>query len=292
MRLLLIIVILFQFSSGLNAQLVDLVRLEYTTIPGSGSDFEFNRKRFAFNYPFKLKNEAYMFLGLEYNAINLEFKDEIMEFDQTKTDEFRLLDLNFTYTYKIDDDWRFAARVIPGFSSNLEGDGFLFEDTFLSGTMVFIKDKKDTKEVSKPFRLIVGIAYSGTSGIVFPIPFVSFYKKFHPKWSYNLGVPTTNLQFHASNRVRVKLLGQLDGFTSNLQQGLLVNDKRLAERMRMSLILVGMRYEYKITNYIESYFNATHSLRTRIQMRANRRNILSFDKRKVFHFTLGVRFKL
>lgn len=293
MRLFIAIFLTTIASLQLSAQLVDLIRLEHTYIPSEGSSFQFNRTRFAFNYPVQLKKPgSYFFFGLDYSAIDLEFTDQISEFDQSKTDKFKVLDLNFTYTYKIDNDWRFAARVVPGFSSNLEESGFLFDDTFMSGTMVFIKDKKDSAHVKKPFRIIVGMAYSGTSGIVFPIPFVSFYKKFHPKWSYNLGVPTTNLQFHASEKVRVKLLAQIDGFTSNLQEGLLINDKRLAERMRMNLILVGMRYEYKLTKNIESYLNVTHSLRTRIQMRANRQNILTFDKKKVFHFTAGIRLKV
>ncbi|MEP1096089.1 MAG: DUF6268 family outer membrane beta-barrel protein [Cyclobacteriaceae bacterium] len=292
MRAVLTTICLLLIWSIANAQLVDIVRVEYTSVPGVGSDFDFNRKRIAFNYPVKLKNETYLFFGLEYSAIDLNFKDSIPNFDQTKTDEFRLLDMNLTYTYKIDENWRFAARLVPGFSSNLVTNEFLFDDTFISGTMVFIKDKKASTDVSKPYRIIVGVAYSNTSGVVFPIPFLSFYKKFHPKWSYNLGVPTTNIQFHASERFRLKFLGQLDGFTSNLQEGLLVNEERLAERIRMNLVLVGLRYEYKLTHNIEMYLNTTHSIRSRIQLRANRRTFLSFTKRKVFHFTGGIRLKI
>lgn len=292
MRLILSFVCLLLLLPFVNGQLVDIVRVEYTTVPGIGSDFEFTRKRIAFNYPVKLKKEAYFFFGLEYSVIDLNFNDSIPNFDQTKTDEFRLLDVNLTYTYKIDDNWRFAVRLVPGFSSNLVTSKFLFDDTFISGTMVFIKDKKAATDVPKPYRIIFGVAYSNTSGVVFPIPFLSFYKKFHPKWSYNLGVPTTNLQFHASERVRFKLLGQLDGFTSNLQEGLLVNEERVAERIRMNLVLVGLRYEYKLTHNIEMYLNTTHSIRSRIQLRANRRTFLSFEKKKVFHFTGGIRLKI
>ncbi len=292
MRSILCAFCLLLLAFSVNAQLVDIVRVEYTSVPGIGSDFDFNRKRVAFNYPVKLKKDTYFFFGMEYSAIDLNFDDQIMQFDQSKTDEFRLLDVNLTYTYKIDDNWRFAARLVPGFSSNLETNEFLFDDTFISGTMVLIKDKKAAEDVKKPYRVIFGVAYSNTSGVVFPIPFISFYKKFHPKWSYNFGVPTTNLQFHASERVRLKFLAQLDGFTSNLQEGLLVNDERFAERIRMNLLLVGLRYEYKITHNIEMYLNTTHSIRSRIQLRANRRTILSFTKKKVLHFTTGVRLKI
>ncbi len=280
------------FCSIANAQLVDIVRLEYTKVPSAGSDFDFSRQRFAFNYPVKLKDEKYIFFGLEYNAIDLNFNDSVPNFDQTKTDEFRLLDINLTYTFKMNENWRFAARLVPGFSSNLETNEFLFDDTFISGTVVFIKDKKASKDVPKPYRVIVGMAYSNTSGFIFPIPFISYYKKFHPKWSYNLGVPTTNLQYHASERFRLKMLAQLDGFTSNLQEGLLINDERFADRIRMNLLLLGLRYEYKLTHNIEMYLNTTHSVRSRIELRATRENIFSFAKRKVFNFTGGIRLKI
>ncbi len=292
MRLIVGIICLSCVCSFSSAQLVDIVRLEYTTVPSIGSDFDFSRQRFAFNYPIKLKDEKYLFFGLEYNSIHLNFKDSIPNFDQTKTDQFRLLDVNLTYTFKINDNWRFAARLVPGFSSNLVTKEFLFDDTFVSGTVVFIKDKKASKEVIKPYRVIVGMAYSNTSGFIFPIPFISYYKKFHPKWSYNLGVPTTNLQYHANERLRFKLLGQLDGFTSNLQEGLLINDERLADRIRMNLLLLGLRYEYKLTHNIEMYLNTTHSVRSRIMLRATRENILSLAKQKVFNFTGGVRLKI
>ena len=280
--------------SDANSQLLDLIRIEYTTVPAQSADFEFQRKRFMVNYPIKLKEEGtYLFVGLDYSSIDLEFKDNVNTFDRTQTDDFSLLDVNIVYTTPVDENWRFAARIVPGFSSNLEGKNLLFEDMFLSGAMVFIKDKKEAPGVPKPYRVILGMAYSGTSGIIFPIPFVSYYKKFHPKWSYNLGVPTTNLQFHASEKVRFKVLGQIDGFTSNLQDELLVNNDGLAERLRMSLILVGLRYEFKIAKNIEFYLNTTRSLQTRIQFRASNRNtILQLDKNKVFHFSSGIRLKI
>ena len=292
MKVFLAVCVAFFSLSFSYGQLVDIARVEYTVIPGKSSDFNYNRKRFAFNYPVKVKKDAYFFFGLEYSQVDLEFKEEPSAFDASQTDDFRLMDINLTYTYKIDEDWRFAVRLVPGWSSNLESGDFLFDDTFLSGTMVFIKDLKASKDVKKPNRLIVGVAYSNTSGVIFPIPFVSYYRKFHPKWSYNLGVPTTNLQFHASERVRVKLLGQLDGFNSNLQNGLTVNEDLNAERFRLTMILMGMRYEYKVTHNIEWYLNTTHSLNTIIQLRKTRDNLYTLPQSKVWHFTTGLRLKI
>ncbi|MEQ9405744.1 MAG: DUF6268 family outer membrane beta-barrel protein [Cyclobacteriaceae bacterium] len=292
MKVLICLFVSLLSATAVNSQLLDLLRIEYTNALGDDSNFDFQRKRFLFNYPVPTGRTGYLFLGLDYSAIDLDLHDEVSGFDKTRTDDFRLLDFNLTYTSLINDDWRFAARFVPGFSSNLEGTGLLFEDVFFSGAVVFIKDKKESSDVLKPFRIIMGLAYSGNSGIVFPIPFLSFYKKFHPKWSYNVGVPVTNLQFHATELFRIKLFGRLDGFNSNLQDGIMVNVTESANRIRMSLVLAGFRYEYKLAERIELYLNTTRSLTGRLQLRNGRDNILRLDRANVFHYNGGIRVKI
>lgn len=291
MRINLSIILTTLIALSTHAQLLDLVRLEYTTVPGSNSNFDYQRKRVLFNLPIKVKEDAYFFAGIDYSSIDLNFSETISSFDQDKTDQFRLLDLNLTYTFKVH-DWRFAARLIPGFSSNLEEGGLLFDDTVLSGVIAFVKDKKQNSDKAKPYRIILGMAYSGNGGIPFPIPFVSFYKKFHPKWSYNIGVPTSNLQFHASDKVRFKVFSTLDGFNSNLQDGLVVDGTRTAEQIRMSLILLGLRYEYNLAKNVEMFVNTTRTLNPRVQLRSGRKNIFALDQQGAYHFRGGIRLKI
>ncbi len=292
MRLITFIILLVAAQSICQAQLADLIRLEYSKVPADDSGFEYNRQRFLFNYPVKLKEGTYIFMGVDYSSIELDFEQQITAFDQQKTDRFRLLDVNFTFTYPIDEDWRFAARLVPGFSSNLDSRSLLFEDMVISSAIVWIKDKKEAPDVPKPFRIIFGLAYSGNSGIPFPIPFVSYYKKFHPKWSYNVGVPTVNLQYHASERWRFKLYGRVDGFNSNLQNGLLVNDETLAQRINMNLFLGGLRYEYNIGQNLELFVTTLYIFRNRIQLRRVRNNILELDGSERFHYKTGIRLKV
>lgn len=275
-----------------NSQVLDIARIEYTYIPSDESGYTFQRKRFLFNYPMKLQKDAFLFVGLDYSSIDLEIREEVSSFDQKKTEDFRLLDLNLSYTSKINDDWRFGARLVPGFSSNLEGRSLLFDDAVMSGAIVFIKDKKGALDVPKPFRIILGLAYSGNGGIPFPIPFISYYKKFHPKWSYNVGVPTTNFQFHLSERVRLKLFSQLDGFNSNLQEGLSVNGTQEADQIRMSHILCGLRYEYKIADHLEFYFNTTRSVYTRLELRNGREDLTLINRNNLIHLKTGLRVKI
>ena len=274
-----------------SGQLADLVRIEYTLLPAGQEGIQFSKKRILFNYPVKLKNEAFLFLGLDYSRIDLTLDQQISEFDQNEIVDFQLLDFNIGYTFQINKDWRFAARVVPGLSTNFNGKGLLFDDAAISSDILFIKDKKGDNAVAKPFRLIVGLSYSSNRGFPFPLPFISYYRKFHPKWSYNVGIPLSNFQYHWSERFRVKLFAQLDGFTSNLQQPFLVSGMT-AERLRESLIIGGLRLEHKFGQRLELFVNSAYIFDNVIQIRRNSRELFELNGNNKFHFRTGIRLKI
>ncbi len=63
------------FSHQLFAQLNDLARIDYTTIPKDGSDIAYSRIHGLFNYLIKLKKEdEYLLLGLDYSNIDLRIE--------------------------------------------------------------------------------------------------------------------------------------------------------------------------------------------------------------------------
>ncbi len=286
-----ITLILLFLSSCIYAQLSDLARIEYIGLPeGNTNGSSFSRFRALVNYPIQLKEDTYLFVGLDYSYIDYNVDESLVNFNPQEINAFQLLDLNIGYIFKINDDWRFGARVQPGFSSNLKARNLSFEDAIISGDAVFIKDKKDN---DIPYRLIIGISVSGKGG--FPIlPFISYYRKFHSKWSYNLGVPKINLQYHASSKHRIKLVVRLDGFRANLQRGIEVGpNQEVANRFRQQLVVGGLRYEYKFTDHIEYYINSSYILSNSIELRDRSRNTLSeIPEDNSLYIKTGIRFKL
>lgn len=274
-----------------NAQFLDLARLEYTYVPGDQSSIDYRRARFVFNYPFKLKEDVYFLVGLDYSSIRASYNDDISSFDGEPSDEFTLLDLNLTYTFPMKNDWRFAVQLTPGLSSNFETT-FEMDDMVPSGIVLFIKDRKDSNGAKKPNRLFLGAAYSGSSGVPFPIPFVRYYRKIHPKWSYNLGAPVSNLQYHASERLRLKLFATLDGFNSNLQRDQVLTTGEGFNRVRFNMILLGTRYELKFSEHIESFLTITRSVNPVVQLRLDRNRVLSLPADNVMHYRIGIRCKI
>ena len=285
--------VLILFSTLASAQLNDLARIDFTILPAGNSDIEYNRIRALFNYPIKLKKEGtYLFLGLDYSHINLIMGDS-PSFDKKEIDGFQLLDLNIGYTTPLKNDWRLGVRLTPGFSSNLTANDLTFEDIVLSGDIVFIKDKTKDETVAKPWRLMLGVSYSGNRGFPFPLPFISYYRKFNPNWSYNIGVPKSNLQYHISENHRLKLYAELDGFTSNLQRGVLVNNNEVAESINISLILGGLQYEYHINDHLEFYARSSYIFSNSVNLRDDgKNNIESLDNSNSLYLRTGIRFKI
>jgi len=286
-----IFLILLLYSTFANAQLSDLAGIDYTYIPTVKSDVEYSRLRGLFNYPIKLKKEGtYLFLGIDYSNIHLRSNREF-PFDTRDLNDFQLLDFNFGYTTPLNDTWRLGVQFKPGFSTNLAADALSLEDVVLSGTVVFIKTGKEY--YGKAQKLVLGVTYSGNSGFNFPLPFISYFRKFDPKWSYNLGIPKTNLQHYFSEKHRLKAFAQLDGFTSNLQREVPIIDGEAANTINLSLILSGLQYEFHFTEHLQFYARAAYILSINDELRDKGRNsIFSLDSDAKIYLRTGVKFKI
>ena len=292
MRIRFLIFFLFSISFFSQAQLSDLARLDFTFIPNKGSDVEYTRSRFLINYPIKLKKEGeYVLLGIDYSNVHLRFKSDELPFERSLLNDFKLLDFTIGYTKPLNNGWRLGVRFQPGISTNLTAKNLNSNDLVFSGDVVFIK--KFENDFDKPSRLIVGLSYSQNRGYVFPLPFISYYKKFRPDWSYNLGIPKTNLQYHLSDKHRFKLFGQLDGFTSNIQNGALVNGTDTAEIINMSLINGGLQYEYHFTNHLQLDLRAAYNFSLNNKLKDGSNNTLfTIDNDSRSYFRAVLRFKI
>jgi len=288
------LLLLLLLSGVAQGQISDLARVEYTVLPRNNSTLAYNRIRTLFNYPIRLKKEgAYWVAGIDFSYINTANKKNTLPFDIEKLSSFSIFNINNGYTAKLKNNWRYGIRLQTGFSSNLSEDKLKFEDIAFSGDLVFIKNNKDNPKVKKPNRLIIGISLSQNRG--FPIlPFILYYRKFHKKWSYLLGVPKTNIQYHINTKNRLKLIARLDGFSANLQQEITIpNQQGSATRFRNRLIIGGIRYEHKFTKHLEYYINGSYILDNAYELRDEDLNtFFDFTNLSKFYLKSGIRFKL
>lgn len=272
------------------AQLLDIAKAEYLYVPGTSGNFEYHRQTVEVNVPFKIKEGAYFFVGLDYSRMLFRFKENEDSYDKTNAENFKSLDLNLTYTAEMKNNWRFGVQITPSFNSNLEGS-LMSNDFLVNGVMAFIRTK-DGANGGKRNRIILGLGYSTTTRFPVPFPFVNYYRKFHPKWSYTIGAPYSNIQFHASDNHRFKIHAEGEAFNTHIQQGIAVENTGLADRLRLLLINVGFRYEYKFSEHVESYLILSRTVLSDLQLRDGKDVLLRPSLDNVMFFRLGVRCKI
>ncbi len=284
-------------GSGVHSQSTDLARIEYTYFPQSNSDNSFRRFKSFVNFPIELNDKgAYLIPGVQYQNINLKYQDPAL-FNTSDLERFQSFTFNLGYTFKINEHWRFGAQGGIKVASNFEQSKIISDDMVYTGAVYFIKIKEEQRFI-EPTRLILGLDYSTTSGIPFPLPIINYYKRFDPKWSYSLGVPKTNLKYYFNEKNSMQGFITLDGFFANVQDNFEVSpdtpgSSALAQSVSMTILLSGLGYEYNFTKHLSFYIYGGHTLINDIKLRnANRDKVYTINDTNSFYGRTGLKFNI
>lgn len=292
-----LVLLIAVFSEMASAQSTDLARIEYTYFPQSASDNSFRRFRTFVNFPIKLNEKgAYFIPGIEYRNTNLKYNDPSV-FETYELDRFQSFAVNLAYTFEINELWRFGVGGGVMAASNFETEKVINEDIIYTGAVVFIRTKEDERFVD-PIRLILGLSYSTTSGIPFPLPVVNYFKRFDPNWSYTAGVPKTNLQYYINEKNTIQAFVTLDGFFANIQNNFMApaNENSaggLAENISMTIVLAGLGYEYNFTDNFSLFLYGGHTLVNNIRLRdSNLDKVYTINETNSFYGRTGLKFSI
>ncbi len=275
---------------AVKAQLTDLARIEYSFIPSSNSEDRYTRIRAILNYPIKIKEKDYLVVGGEYNRIILNLEEDY-PFDTSQIDRLHIIDLTLGYTFKSKKDWRLGLSINPRIASTLT-HSLTSDDLFLNGGVFAIKDRTDATDIKRPYRLVLGLTYNTTAGIPYPLPFVSYFRQINEKWSFNLGVPKSNLKYTFNTHSILQAFASLDGYFANIQQPMQVND-RVANNISLSVAIGGLGYEYCFTKHIIAYTYVGYTFRLNNVLRnENRDEVFRLDDLNTFYLRTGLKFKI
>ena len=250
-----------------NAQSTDILRIEYTSLPDGDGNNRLDRYKVLFNAPINVGADRYLILGSEYNMIDIQ-RNQGLPFDDSELNKLHVVDVNVGYIFKINPRWRFIGIITPRLASNftngIEGGDFL-----VNATATLWKERKD---IEKPFRLVLGLTYNSTTGLPVPLPLINYYKRFHLKWSYVLGIPKSNLRFHLSEKHSFISALFLDGYFVNVQNDILLPDDTIGSSLSLSAVVGALGYQYNISRVISFYGWGGYTMRGS--------SILRDDKRK------------
>lgn len=280
--------LLLLISGQLFSQNSDLFRVEFMHNPYRGADSDFSRLKTSFNYPVKLKNGNYLTIGSEYQFHHFNFEDNL-PFATANIDQLHVLDLNVSYISKWNKNWRLVVLFAPRIASTWTG-GLESDDVQYNGTVYLLKDQSKTE---KPFRLILGFGINSSVGVPVPLPTVIYWRKFHPKWSYQLGIPKFNLKHDFTNKHSAQAFMQLDGFFVNIQDRFNVPGGERAESISYRAVIGGLGYEYSFNKYISYYLYGGYTLTQQTILRDNDRDkIFTFNDQNNFYLRTGIKIGL
>lgn len=288
MRRLLSLLSLFLGSGMLTAQTTDILRAEYTLIPGSETEVQQSRYRFLFNAPFKVGDEDYLVTGLDYNQVMVESAKDL-PFEKNEVRRLHVLDLNLGYVYKWKEQWRIIGVITPRLASNLQR-GIQGRDFMVNASLAFWKENNTAV---KPERLIFGLSYNATTGLPFPLPLFSYYKRFHPNWSYTVGVPRANLRYYPGEQHVIETALFLDGYFVNVQDNLVLENGLSASSISLSALIGALGYQYRIRKSFVLYALGGYTFFQNGVLRDDKRaNVYVLSDRGNIYFRTGFRISI
>jgi hypothetical protein len=282
----LLVLLLIVTINPILAQTPDVFRIEYMLMPDNSGDVETSRIKLVLNVPIALREKKdYLILGAEYNRYNFEVPDDLFP-NSNDLSKFHVVDVNMAYMYKLSEKWRIIGVVTPRWSSNFVEE--LQQDDFNMNYTVGVY--KNIKDVEKPFILVLGISYNGTSPIDAPLPFLFYEKRFHPNWSYVLGVPKSGMKYFTKKGHFFQTELFLDGYYVNIQNNILLPGNNLSTDVSSTALLLTLGYQYKITKDMSVYLIGGHSLFQNGVLRDEERNdIFTLNDEAGLYFRTGFR---
>ncbi len=281
----------------MNGQSADLARIEYTNFPQSNSDNSFSRFRSSLKFPVKLNDSgAYLIPGIQYENINFQYKD-VAPFPTENLEHLQSYTFSLGYTFKMSEEWRFGIQGEVIATSNFDTEKLQSEDVEYTGSIFFIKSKKDERFI-QPWRLILGLRYSTSTSVNFPLPIVNYYRRFRPQWSYTLGVPKTNLRYYLGEKSALQAFVTIDGFYANIQEKFRPNavtstNERLAQNISLTTVLSGIGYELKFSKYFSFYIYGGHSLINDVRLRdENQDRVYTINDTNSLYGRTGLKFSI
>ncbi len=243
------------YHSG-TCQSSDIFKFEYLNIPENDTGIKTQRYKALFNLPIKLNEKKdYLITGLEYNKLDVGYSQNF-PFDQSELIRFHVVDLNLGFITKWNENWNFVTIITPRFASNFTS-GTITDDFFFNATATLWKENQ---KAEKPYRIVLGLSYNSTTGLPIPLPLISYYRRFHPKWSYTLGIPKSTFKHHVAKKHTLEMALLLDGYFINIQNNIPLQNNQVGSKISLSALIGTLGYQYNISKRMSIYATVGRSL--------------------------------
>lgn len=258
-------------------------------LPRNDSGARLARIKLVANVPIKLTDSSLLVLGSEYNRLAYDLERTDVSINQQGLNYFHIVDMNLGFVRTYSKDWRLIGVLTPRLASTLTNP-LENGDFSVNATIGAFRDRP---YLDKPTRLVLGIAYNSAVALRVPLPVVYFEKRFHPSWSYIVGVPKMGLKHHFDEKHMLQTEFIIDGYFVNLQNNTALPDATFASSISSSAAVVTLGYSYNITKEMSFYGFFGHTIFQLGVLRDEDRNdIFTLNDDPSFYIRTGFRIGL
>lgn len=267
----------------------DVMYLHYTPTIIQDDLFSYQKANIRVGMkPIKQKNFTfYNTLGMDYHHFNYQESESSIT---NNLNNFYNINYSLLTSYKASKNWKINALFTPFVLSNLEGK-LSSKDLHVNGILstektFFRKNKKGF------YTLVLGVGYLTISGKTNIIPVTNLMGKVNDKVSFALGIPNTYVQYNFNKKHSIKVLGDLNDFSANINSSFsLENQSEAIEQATFTTVALGLEYHYWFTKSTALMLRGTYSVYDKYTLQnAEETTLHDFNATRKTYLTIGVKF--
>jgi hypothetical protein len=231
----------------------------YTPELESDALFSYQKGGVRFSLPPVALNRLtfYSIIGLDYHQFS--YKNEADVFSK-EMEKFYNIQFNVLTKYQLSKNWSLNAVAMPRVVSNFT-DGINSNNVNINGVF-FVEKKFNSKKPERYFHLTVGAGYLTLAGKTTINPVINFIGKVNEHVSFVIGIPNTYVKYDFNKRHSLRVLGELNDFTSHINKIIFVD---AAKNQKVDSVIfteasVGLEYNYWLTKSLGILFRGTHTV--------------------------------
>ncbi len=268
----------------------EIAGFEYTTIPNVG-DTGIEKYTLNLNLGKRFKKRGTVGVGVSYTYYDFMFNNASLDFDALSYENIHTIKSRFFFKYFINTTWSANVMFAPMLSSNFEGS-LSHEDVIISSAVTLSKSWSNEKASS---LFTFGIGFGTALGAPQLIPIVSFKKKVNETWSYSLGVPRTEINYHFDSRHTLSTTASFNGLFGNISSTVDFQDlgSFVDTKLQYNSLDTSLDYRYRIQPNWTTIIKIGYSPWNQLKILDNENNeIYDFEPNSSLFIAMGLKFNL
>ncbi|WP_109852931.1 DUF6268 family outer membrane beta-barrel protein [Aquimarina sp. AU58] len=291
--LILSLLLIFKMNGQVNGEVFvldedrDIFYLYYTPSIIEDDLFEYQKANMKLGLPPIKMNRLtiYNTIGADYH--HYKYQSSVPVFSKN-IEQFYNINYSLLLNYKISKNWSFNVLAMPHIISNLEGN--MEADDFNINGIVFIEKKFGKKNATGYYKLTFGAGYLTMAGKTRINPTINLMAKVNDKLSFVLGVPNTYIKYNLNDRHSIKLLGDLNDFSANLNTPIHLRNTEI-DRAIYTSVSAGLEYNYWMTNNLGIMVRALYSVYDNYDLQdPNENTVYDFNPKSKSSIAIGIKF--